>query len=544
MVNINIFKFLFLKIILSNFNYNLGGQIIYYPTHTFFLSAHSAYIIVFDYSNPRFQRLEYWFKQLKAQCSGVVAILVGTHADLCTEDQVASITQTLKQKFPRQRYPFFSGDVFPVSCATGSGVPELRSELLNLADNSLLSPACPVSWTHLYNLVHSYYQLGIDRVTWGDYREWAEIAGITNSDDLLKATALLESSGVLVHLHDKTEHLTQSEVILSAQWLADIMACFITTRANFVNNGFLKKDDIGKILKDTSKFPVELHGSILSLLEKFKILYCLGDSYIIPSMLPISRPGQEIQYYFPSDVDPKMSTIGRVYSFPSMPLGFFERFEVAILSHPSLNLVLAWKRGIVMEAELDDDASKKKIKSQILVEYNDIKYELYIYFRYSSTYQKSTMPIFSGILSTVGNMIQGFYPGLAEGTKESIVCTHCIRKGVATELSWRFPKSKIVSILDGKDSGSSKILQCNNLDGLSRAVWVTNAAPDLCLSNINTISRHEVEMGEIIGVGGAGSVYIGTISGTKVAIKQLHIKLSHDVTEKYSEFLAEVSLMR
>ena len=40
--------------------YDFGGQEVYYPTHQFFATARSFYIIVFDLSDSKMSKLEYW----------------------------------------------------------------------------------------------------------------------------------------------------------------------------------------------------------------------------------------------------------------------------------------------------------------------------------------------------------------------------------------------------------------------------------------------------------------------------------------------------
>ena len=131
------------------------------------------------------------------------------------------------------------------------------------------------------------------------------------------------------------------------------MASFITTRANFVQNGTLALADVPKVLSDTVKYPEEIHESIINLLERFKMVYRLGTSLLIPSMLPTERPGHLLSNLFPSAIPPHYNTVGRVWTFPSLPLGFFERFEVAVLSHPKLNLTLVWKRGLLCTGDSD-----------------------------------------------------------------------------------------------------------------------------------------------------------------------------------------------
>ena len=220
-----------------------------------------------------------------------------------------------------------------------------------------------------------------------------------------------------------------SQLILSPQWFADMMACFITTKANFVNNGIIKKVDIPKVFTDTEKYPPIIQQAIVSLLERFKIIYHLdNDKYLIPSMLPPNRPGHDLYHSFPLESSQKHDshiTFGRIFSFPSLPLGLFERVVVALLSNCSLTTNLIWKSGIVLES--------KDLKA--FIEYNEISYEIYIYFRIlgastsASEYSPAAIVLIRSIISTILNMISSFHSGISESTKEYIMCPHCLRKG-------------------------------------------------------------------------------------------------------------------
>jgi GTPase SAR1 family protein len=62
---------------------DLSLQEVYYTTHSFFLTPHAIYLLVFDLSVPlenSFPRLNYWVHTL-AGLDAVPVILVGTHAD-------------------------------------------------------------------------------------------------------------------------------------------------------------------------------------------------------------------------------------------------------------------------------------------------------------------------------------------------------------------------------------------------------------------------------------------------------------------------------
>ena len=99
--------------------WDLGGQEIYYPSHQFFLTSNSVYILVLNMVAPQFDRVDYWLQLIRglgaAGRSKTLIYIVGTHADhpTCTEEHVNSIRCTLQQRFPALRFTGLEG-FFPV----------------------------------------------------------------------------------------------------------------------------------------------------------------------------------------------------------------------------------------------------------------------------------------------------------------------------------------------------------------------------------------------------------------------------------------------
>ena len=77
-------------------------------------------------------------------------------------------------------------------------------------------------------------------------------------------------------------------VILEPQWITDLLASIITTKQNFVRDGFLKHSDLSFIWR----FDAALHAKLLRLLERFEVSFQMPneDRTLIPCMLPDARP--------------------------------------------------------------------------------------------------------------------------------------------------------------------------------------------------------------------------------------------------------------
>lgn len=91
--------------------WDLGGQEVFYPSHQFFMTSQSIYIVVFNMANPDFERVDYWMNQLKnsspTEYERICPILlVGTHRDHSefNDSQIVSELQDkLKKRYPKQK---------------------------------------------------------------------------------------------------------------------------------------------------------------------------------------------------------------------------------------------------------------------------------------------------------------------------------------------------------------------------------------------------------------------------------------------------------
>lgn len=132
--------------------WDLGGQSVFYPTHQFFMSRCAIYIVVFDVTQPDWDRVTYWVKQIRASTGKEQPpiIFVGTHVDLVLQSDLSEISSYLRKMFERQGK--ITGIHF-VSCknkATRTGVKELKTLLKEKAlEIEMFSRTVPGSYVSL-----------------------------------------------------------------------------------------------------------------------------------------------------------------------------------------------------------------------------------------------------------------------------------------------------------------------------------------------------------------------------------------------------------
>lgn len=65
--------------------YDFGGQEVFYPTHQFFLTARSIYLVIFKATDgdQAIGSIKYWVNQIRTSTKGLETpiLLVGTHID-------------------------------------------------------------------------------------------------------------------------------------------------------------------------------------------------------------------------------------------------------------------------------------------------------------------------------------------------------------------------------------------------------------------------------------------------------------------------------
>ena len=513
--------------------WDFGGQVVFYPTHQFFLSSGAIYLIIFDISNFKQQRIEYWMKQLK-QMNGEssVIIMVGTHADQCKEEEVSAISEKLLQAFPKRLFPAFQNIIIPVSCKNGTGIKQLKETLLQLADHPSLCSIVSESWVMLYELIKNNLESGIDYTDRETFHSWMDSCGVPPYQMPL-ITEFLMRTGSILNFHDKSDRNLKDLVILNPQWLARVMACLITTKGNFVTEGYLLSGDVKKIF---SQFDSDIQSQIMSLLEKFKIIFPLSirgaNKYLVPSLLPSTRPSSEIIKFYPTKLQATQSCFGRIFQFGQLPLGLMGRLMISLLKIPSATGELFWRNGLLINFGNTN---------QIFMEYNSEEYILEIQSRYHQQHKQLAIEVWRKVLESIKTLIESFYPRLAEMKVEQIPCIHCYKSGVYKEKVYLFSYQEV----DTAARNGDHFLYCNNIKSPYRSVFLSDLAPDLGMFDIPRIAEESVKIEKVLGEGGFGKVYQGIINNdTPVAIKELKLSKSVEANRsKFQEFQTECYMM-
>jgi Leucine-rich repeat (LRR) protein len=319
--------------------WDFAGQEVYYPTHQFFLTQRSIYLVVFNLMDVRASRVDYWLKVVKARANGAPCVVVGTHRDdkRCDKKYWTSVLQRLRAKY-QARFPFIK-DYVAVSCKTEKGIKELKNLLITLALSSpIMNQSVPLSYVlleeHIRRLRQTQYT-----VTVREFEALAATAGIERSDDVRTALTFFNDVGVVTTYFttaprssstlstsssstpnkssppagssstsnsarslDSKYSALNDLVILNPQWLADLLATIITLKHNCARDGILHEKDLPLLWKD---YPPTMWESLLGLLERFEVVYRLKVRAQKPSSLSASPTSLKKGPKSPSSKSPR-----------------------------------------------------------------------------------------------------------------------------------------------------------------------------------------------------------------------------------------------
>lgn len=203
--------------------------------------------------------------------------------------------------------------------------------------------------------------------TWSEFAKLASFCNIADGPDLKRCVETLSMMGDVMYFDDPKGGLDDL-VILDSQFLTQVMATIITTKQNYIKNGVINFNDLRHIWKPPL-FPVSIHPLLLTLLQKFEIVYVadeklvkrlveyfdvspavkapsypLGGLGVIPSLLPEEVPPLDILW---SRYDDKIQQFDRQYVFDVMPMGLFSRLLFRLLNSAS-DVLHCWRYGAIL----------------------------------------------------------------------------------------------------------------------------------------------------------------------------------------------------
>ncbi|MDP2436726.1 MAG: protein kinase [archaeon] len=259
--------------------WDLGGQVIFYPTHQFFLTQRCVYVVVFNVARFRkaeIARVEYWLRQIKSASGGMFKppiVLVGTHWDrLSDEERIPTLKRVDRwSAFVRQSYNV--RDLLYVSTVTDAGIQRLKSVIATTGRSLVRN--IPGTYLKYALSLAALQEQGTKHIDRAKALEMGIAAGLVPSE-VDTALKFLHNTGAVLHWsEDDSNQVLHDLVVLNPQWLADAMSALVTFRAEqWVRNGVSSEVNLRRVWKGNG-FDDSECTQLLALLSNFEIIHSL-----------------------------------------------------------------------------------------------------------------------------------------------------------------------------------------------------------------------------------------------------------------------------
>ena len=313
--------------------WDFAGQEINYGTHQFFLTKNSVYVFVWD-SRKEEENSDfyYWLNIVKLLSDAAPIFVVQNKVDIYETE--------INQKNWKAAFPNIV-DFYKTSCATGTGIEELRAVLTK---EMLALPSTHEKW----NLNRFEVKKTLEQDT-RDFISYQEYTRLCKSHQLSKEDAdflgqQLHDIGVILNF--RQDVILKDTVVLNTEWAT--AAAYIILNSSFVKEGKFQVADLDDIW-DEARFDGQ-HAFLLRLMERFKLVFQLknSDTYIIPRLLPI----ESLSEYEVGKTMNKRLRLSLHYDF--MPKDILSQFICTV--HPIIKAEFFWRYGVVLEYINDTEA--------------------------------------------------------------------------------------------------------------------------------------------------------------------------------------------
>ena len=370
--------------------WDFAGQHMEHATHQFFLTENALYLILWNArlgAESGRRDLWYWLELLRMRVRAPKFLLVATHTENTPPDLNLSEVE--------RSYGGCQG-LFPVELKTLKGLVALEAKMLELAAElpSLLAE-WPLGWLYVRDEVRRIRQERpyISQVV---FRGLMKRGGVTELQAQKDLAGQLHDVGEILYFQDHAELCNL--VILSPEWLTELIALVVRSSAVREHHGILSKPDLDGLWKKARLQP-KIRDHLLRLMDRFDLTYSTGqgtDLGIVVEALPYSTPENLAQI----DFDPERPQMEMIFRYPSLQRRLPPGIPAwGIARAHRYSMCTPWRDAAVFE---DQDTG-----SQAIILASEVEKEVRL--RVAADYP----PFFFGVLEGILRDTFRRYPGAA-----------------------------------------------------------------------------------------------------------------------------------
>jgi internalin A len=288
--------------------WDFAGQHMEHATHQFFLTENAIYLILWSArqgAESSKRDLWYWLELLKMRVRNPKFLLVATHTAKTPADlNLSEIERT---------YGGYQGQ-FPIDLKDLTGMEPLEAKIIELAaDSPSIRAEWPMEWLPVRDEIREIRKKR-PHMPPAEFRGLMAGKGVTDGVSQNDLAGQLHHLGEILYFQERDE--LSSLVILSPEWVTELIGLVVRSKRVRENNGILRKDDLADLWKQAELQP-EIQDHLVHLMDWFDLTYSTpygADVGIVVEALPYSTPDDLKQIELSTD----QAHTEMIFRFPSL----------------------------------------------------------------------------------------------------------------------------------------------------------------------------------------------------------------------------------
>jgi serine/threonine protein kinase len=540
--------------------------------HQFTLTRDGIYIVAFDAAKvpDSLATVSYWLQLLKSISTverSCTVIVVGTREDRLASS--AATLETVKRAFPSSSFPGMRA-LLTVDCFSRSSVAKVR-EALGVQLERLPILRQPISmrvraiadvWQRrrrdrLSTATAATTSVSLTRLPIVRAREFFNMLashGIEDDTRRMRVLRFFADVGITLFIHRREQRASKQAVLgssvsgmartprawqrsdeqespssgalakstaatsrseVDSDFVVIDVVCFLSTmrtvlqRIAPVARAALFHHSIFDGWHDVD---ATFRRSVVPLLHQFGLALPMPDnSSLVPLLLSHERPTRSphidaILRGLPMPgADGKRSPLhpatrySRVFQFYQLPFGFFSRLHMWLLQLPGVAAVPGcnWRGGLLLRYNDVDDMALVTCDERA----RRVALDVSCVTRHSE--------LLSHLVNSIEQLLEAYFPHALAGLQRLVACSHCLQATARSAVLVSPYYFAFEQLIDAVQAGEN-VVHCCNVP--SRHVRVDAMAPDVAFADLPLIEPERIETDRVLGQGGFGVVYRGTLS--------------------------------